>query len=279
MNPTFLHGHGLCCRMSDPNQPDDVTSGSNVNPPDTGRQGPTTRQQSTADTLAQAAAAPAAAQAAANRAQAASQGAQSATSSIDYHSLATAMSRLNDDSARNIEKGTQPKWDFKVETFVDWQNKVEIWAESHDMKHSLQHPPVADPVQLRKHEVAKRVILLTLPNQDRAYVKGSLTLNEIWGKLLAKSMPSTDAEARRSWSRFSALRQAGRPMVEHVNECMTVRNQFIAVGETVPEKQFIDKLLNIDRELSYLRPMLVRAPIDDIVAGLSDSYSYGRQWG
>ena len=24
-NPTFLHGYGLCCRMSDPNQPHDVT--------------------------------------------------------------------------------------------------------------------------------------------------------------------------------------------------------------------------------------------------------------
>ena len=136
----------LCCRMSDPNQPDDVTSGSNViNPPDTGRQGPTTRQQSTVDAMAQAAAAAAASQAAANRAQAASKGAQSATASIDYHSLATAMSRLNDDSASNIEKGTQPKWDFKVETFVDWQNKVEIWAESHDIKHLLEHPPIADP--------------------------------------------------------------------------------------------------------------------------------------
>ena len=187
------------------------------------------------------------------------------------------MSRLNDDSVRNIEKGTQPKWDFKVKMLVEGQNKVEIWAEPHDIKHLLQHPLVADPVQLRKHEVAKRVILLTMPNQDRAYVKGSPTLNEIWGKLLAKYMPSTDAEARRLWSRFSALRQAGRPMVEHVNECMTVRNQLMAVGETVPEKQCIDKLLNIDRELSYLRPMLVRAPIDDIVAGLTDGYSYHYQ--
>ena len=116
-----------------------------------------------------------------------------------------------------------------------------------------------------------------LPNQDRAYVKGSLTLNEIWGKLLAKYMPSTDAEARRLWSMFSALRQANRPMVEHVNECMTVRYQLMAVGETVPEKPFIDKLLNIDQELSYLRPMLVRGPIDDIVAGLTDGYSYHYQ--
>ena len=253
MNQTSLHGYGLCCRMSDPNQPDDVTSGSNdINPPDTGRQGPTTRQQSTVDAMAQAAAAAAPAQAAANRAQAASQGAQSASASIDYHSLATAMSRLNDDSASNIEKGLQPKWDFKVETFVDWQNKVDIWAESHDIQHLLLHPPVADPVQHRKHEVAKRVILLTLPNQDRAYVQGSLTLNEIWSKLFAKYMPSTDAEARRLWNRFTALRQAGRPMVEHVNECMTVKNQLTALGETVPEMQFVDKLLNIDKELSDL---------------------------
>ena len=110
MHPTFLHGHGLCCMMFNPNQPDDVTSGSSiVNPPDTGRQGPTTRQQSTVDAMAQAAAAAAAAaaQAAAARAQAASQGAQSVIASIDYDSLAAAMSRLNDDSASNIEKETQ----------------------------------------------------------------------------------------------------------------------------------------------------------------------------
>ena len=66
-----------------------------------------------------AAAAAAAAQAAATPAPAASQGAQYVTATIDYHSLATAMSRLNDDSASNLEKGTQPKWDFKTETFVD----------------------------------------------------------------------------------------------------------------------------------------------------------------
>ena len=107
------HADCLIVRMSDPNQPDDVTSGSNVlNPPDIRRQGPTTRQQSTADAMAHAAAAAAPAQAPATRAQAASQGAQSVTASIDYHSLATAMSRLNDGSASNTEKGTQPKWDL-----------------------------------------------------------------------------------------------------------------------------------------------------------------------
>ena len=72
------------------------------------------------------------------------------------------MACLNDDSASNLEKRTQPKWDFKHETFVDWQHKVEIWAKSHDMWHLLEHPPVANPAQLRKHEILKRNILLTL---------------------------------------------------------------------------------------------------------------------
>ena len=45
----------------------------------------------------------------------------------------------------------------------------------------------------------------------------------------------------------------------------------------MPDKQFVDKLLDIDRELSYLRPMLVRTPIDEIVAELSDGYSYHYQ--
>ena len=76
-------------------------------------------------------------------------------------------------------QGIQPKLDFKHETFVDWQHKVEIWAESHDIRHLLEHPPVAAPAKLRKHGIAKRIILLTLPNHDKAYVRGSQTLNEI----------------------------------------------------------------------------------------------------
>ena len=199
------------------------------------------------------------------------------TATIDYHSLATAMSRLNDDSASNLEKGTQPKWDFKTETFVDWQHKVEVWAELHDIRHLLEHPLVTALAQLRKREITKRNLLLTLPNHDRAYVRGSLTLNEIWSQLQAKYMPSIDAEARQLLSKYIDLRQAGWPMVEHVNKCMTVRNQLVALGETVPDKQFVDKLLNVDRELSYLRPMLVRAPIAEIVAGLTDGYSYHYQ--
>ena len=60
-------------QMSDPNHPDDVTSGSNVpNTPDAGCQGPQTRQQSAAHGMVGADAAAAIAQAAATRARAAS---------------------------------------------------------------------------------------------------------------------------------------------------------------------------------------------------------------
>ena len=58
---------------------------------------------------------------------------------------------------------------------------------------------------------------------------------------------------------------------------MTVRIQLISLDEMVPDKQFVDKLLNVDRELSYLRPMLVLAPVDEIVAGLTYGYSYHYQ--
>ena len=152
--------------------------------------------------MALAAAAAAAAQAAATPIPAASQGAQSVTGIIDYHTLATAMSHIHDKSASNLEKRTQPKWDFKSETFVDWQHKVEIRAEPHDIRHLLEHPPVAVPAPLCMRETAKRIILLTLPNPDRACVCGSLTLNEIWSKLPTKYMPSIDAQARKLWRKF-----------------------------------------------------------------------------
>ena len=58
---------------------------------------------------------------------------------------------------------------------------------------------------------------------------------------------------------------------------MTVWNHLVALGEIVSDKQFVDNLLNVDWELSYLRPMLVHAPMDDIAVGLTDDYSYHHQ--
>ena len=57
---------------------------------------------------------------------------------------------------------------------------------------------------------------------------------------MAKCMPSIDAEARKLWSKFSALRQGGRPMVEHVNDYITVKSQLVALGETVTRNTQFD---------------------------------------
>jgi hypothetical protein len=83
-------------------------------------------------------------------------------------------------------------------------------------------------------------------------------------------MPSIDPEARKLCRRFRALSRGGRTMIEHMNDCMTVRNRLIALGEV----EFVDKLLNVDWKLSYLRPMLARTPIDHIVVVLRDGCSH-----
>ena len=73
-------------------------------------------------------------------------------------SLATAMSHMNENCAGNLDKGVQPKWDFKVEPWTDFQHKVEIWAASHDIAHLLE----PYPSEQRKHDTAMRTVLLNL---------------------------------------------------------------------------------------------------------------------
>ena len=133
---------------------------------------------------------------------------QSITATIDHMSLATAMSRMNENSAGNLDKGVQPKWDFKVEPWTDFQHKVEIWAASHDIAHLLERDPY--PSEQRKHDTAMRTVLLNLPSHDRAYVRGQTMLHEVWSMLTSKYMPSIAAEATKLWIQFEGLTQRGR---------------------------------------------------------------------
>ena len=94
----------------------------------------------------------------------------SITATIDHMSLATAMSRMNESSAGNLDKGVQAKWDFKVEPWTDFQHEVEIWAASHDIAHLLECDPY--PCEPRKHGTAMRTVLLNLPSYDTAYFRG-----------------------------------------------------------------------------------------------------------
>ena len=57
---------------------------------------------------------------------------------------------------------------------------------------------------------------------------------------------------------------------------MTVRNKLLATNESVPDRQFADKLLNVDRllnvdkELYHVRATLAHATIDAIVLAWSE---------
>ena len=48
---------------------------------------------------------------------------------------------MNENSAGNLDKVVQPKWDFKLHPRTDFQHKVEIQAASHDIAHLLEHDP------------------------------------------------------------------------------------------------------------------------------------------
>ena len=160
---------------------------------------------------------------------------QSITATTEHMSLATAMSRMNENSAGNLDKGVQPKRDFKVEPWTDFQHKVEIWAASHDIAHLIERGPY--PSEQRKHDTAMRTVLLNLPSHDRAYVRSHSMLHEVWSMLNSQYMPSVAAEATKLWIQFEGLRQRGRPMPEHINECMTVHNKLLAINESVPDRQ------------------------------------------
>ena len=112
--------------------------------------------------------------------------------------LATAISQMDENSTGNLDKGVQPKWDFKVEPWTEFQHKAEIWAASHDIAHLLERDPY--PSELRKQDTAMRTILLNLPSHDKAYVRGHSVWHEVWFMLNSKYMPSVAAEVNYGFS-------------------------------------------------------------------------------
>ena len=99
-------------------------------------------------------------------------------------------------------------------------------------------------------------------------------LHEVWSILNSKYMPSVAAEATKLWIQSEGLRQRGRPKQKRINECMTVRNKLLAINEPVPDRQFIHKLLNVDKELFHVRATLAHANTDAIVSGLTVAYAF-----
>ena len=52
----------------------------------------------------------------------------------------------------------------------------------------------------------------------------------------------------------------------HVNECMTYRNRLKALGADIPREFFIQKLLNVDKEYTFMRASLRTQTPEQIVA-------------
>ena len=160
-------GYGRCCRM---------TGGESQNP-----DGTTPIPEDVADSTRDAGQRRTRSQ---SRNAGPSDSVQSITAMIDHMSLTTAMSRMNENSAGNLDKGVQPKWDFKVESWTGFRQKVEIWAASHDIAHLLERDPY--PCERRKTAMRTVLRMLNLPSHDRAYVRGHSMLHEVWSMLHSK---------------------------------------------------------------------------------------------
>ena len=183
VDQSLQQGYGRCCRMA---------GGESENP-----DGTTPNPEDVADSTGDAGQRRTRSQ---SRVPGPSGSVQPITATIDHMSLATAMSRMKESSVGNRDKGVQPKWDFKVEPWTDFQHKVEIWAASHDIAHLLERDPY--PSELRKHDTAMCTVLLNLPSHDRAYVRGQTMLHAVWSMLTSKYMPSIAAEATKFWFQF-----------------------------------------------------------------------------
>ena len=129
------------------------------------------------------------------------------TGTITADTIATALSLANLNSGSSLEKGIQPKWDIKHESFADFKRKVDIWASSHSISFLFERHP--DPQELTKHDIAKRIVMLNLPNHDQVFVMHLSYLSDAWSALKSKYMPSTRAERRELYAKLKPVWSAG----------------------------------------------------------------------
>ena len=61
-------------------------------------------------------------------------------------------------------------------------------------------------------------------------------------------------------------------MGDHVNECMTYRNRLRALGAVIPREFFIQRLLDVDKEYTFMRASQRTQTLEQIVAALMEQY-------
>ena len=79
------------------------------------------------------------------------------------------------------------------------------------------------------------------------------------------------------YQKLTSAAQNGRPMGEHVQQCMTWRNRLKALGAELPHELFVQRLLEVDDEYMFMRASLVPMSPEQIVAALMEQYRLFQQ--
>ena len=166
--------------------------------------------------------------------------------------------------------------------FLGWprlaeRSAVMIWAESLNIEHLLTSPPLGDVVDFEFHDAARRIILLSLSAADTDYTADTTYLYEAWNLLLDRHEPSRAVEVSEVYQKLTSAAQNGRPMGEHVQQCMTCHNRLKALGAELPHELFVQRLLEVDDQYMFMRASLVSMAPEQILAALLDQYRLFQQ--
>ena len=196
----------------------------------------------------------------------------------EYASMAGGASHnVSQRKALAVAKSKKPKWDTQKEPFHTFKRHVMIWAESLKIEHLLTGPPLGDVAEFECHDAARRIILLSLSAADTDYTADTTYLYEAWNFLLDRHEPSRTVEVSELYQELTSAAQNGRPMGEHVQQCMTWRNRLKALGAELPHELFVHRLLEVDDEYMFMRASLVSLSPEETVAALMEQYRLFQQ--
>ena len=114
---------------------------------------------------------------------------------ITLDTLVTAFSQMRS-GGPDVTKGKLPEWQ-KGDDFIAFEQKVELWAQAHDIKHLLFDPPdLSDSSELKMHAKARNVVLNALNANDRTTVYNMPHLCDAWSYLKSRYRPSSEKSYR-----------------------------------------------------------------------------------
>ena len=109
---------------------------------------------------------------------------------ITLDTLVTAFSQMRSGEP-DVTKGKLPEWQ-KGDDFIAFEQKVELWAQAHDIKHLLFDPPdLSDSSELKMHAKARNVVLNALNANDRTTVYNMPHLCSAWSFLFTTNHTSS----------------------------------------------------------------------------------------